>query len=868
MREIDNILSKIAATITYTRSEPPSPAKTAGIPKGLDNNLYLLTKLKYQGSLYAHQCKSIEFSLAGRNVAINTSTASGKSLCFILPVLNELMTNPEARSLFLFPIKALVNDQMKKLQEWTRALRLGEVVRKYDGDVKSEDRLKAIKDGRLLVSTPDVLHASLLRLNKEAYYQDFFAHLRYVVLDEGHAYSGAFGAHMAMVLRRLRQVCKNHHSTPQFILSSATTGSPEQHARSLTGLADFAVIDEADNGSPAAGKKYYLVHTPEENNLHTFILKLARSLIQAGKQFLIFCNTRKEVESLMLHFKQSYPESLDRIMPYRAGYEPLDRAVIENALSNGKLAGLFCTSALEMGIDLPHLDVCVMSGLPGSKISMVQRAGRVGRKGPGAVIICAGTSPYDDYYFNHPRELFARPMEPLVVNLENKQILTDHFACARAEALNFEAPDFDETIFGRTFMQIAHQIHLYDYPDDILYDQAPHFKVQIRCVDDPTYSIIHGQHSDDPPIGQINFSQLLREAYQGAIYLHLGKRYRVKKISYTDHKVYVDSRCPVAHTRPRTEVFVRPRTTSRVMKAKIWPGLRVWETSLSIMEKITGYTETMNKKKTEVSYLQPIIRYFVTSGTVISLAGLRHITHGAVMGLASALENAYPIIYNCAKEDIGAYAWSKENQEAQIFLFDSTAGGLGITSKVVTLFENLLTVAGQAVSRCPNCSVNPDTAAYGCFKCVITNSWFNYANNTRQDTIELINELLTITGTQIPVKDQGRKDAPNPAVEANNRRDDKCFGRTMLAGGSLVYTGKHQEGIVLESEAFDNGIIQDRLYSVQIGNQVAKYLGSKLTLIQGKVEIWCVNCGAELIDFAEVRCPICGVLLRLNEGKI
>lgn len=856
-RDIQDILRKLNSDVVHTVTEPARPSTLAPVPKEINTNLYFFTKLKFPKGIYSHQDKSIGYSLKGEHVAINTSTASGKSLCFMLPVLNELINNPVLRGLFIYPIKALSNDQIKKLGNWVKSLKLGDVVKKFDGDIKGEERLRAINEGRFLICTPDILNMTLLRLNKEDSYSEFFSQLKYIVLDECHVYHGAFGSHMAMVIRRLRQVCRNHGSSPQFILSSATIGQPERHIKNLTGLDDVNIISDQDNGSPVAEKLFYMVRPPKDKTLTTFVINLAHELIKSKHKFLIFCNTRKEVESFTISFKLSFPNYRENIMPYRAGFEAEDRAAIENALSSGNLTGVFCTSALEMGIDLAQLDVCVMVGLPGNKISMLQRAGRVGRQAPGAVIICANNTPYDNYFFTHPEELFSRPLEELVINMDNNQILLPHYACARAEASEFEQPKLDEDIFGNSFIKIAKQVNLYDYPEDILYETDPHFKVLIRCVDDPTYDIIHGHRSDDTLIGQITYSQILREAYKGAIYLHMGKRYRTKSISYAKKQVFVDSRCPMAHTKPRREIFVRPRVSSQTRKSKVWPQIKVWETSFSITEKVTGYTETTAKQKEEYIYDQPMMRYFVTSGAAISIQGLKNITHGAVLGLATALENSFPIIFNCAKEDITSYAWSKENQEAHIYLFDATAGGLGIAQEAVGMFEKLLKVAGDTIVNCPNC-LEDTNGNMGCIKCVLGNGWFNYPDNTRIDTINLINELIKIIGNNRPTEHIGKEQYMQENI---NFKSENGFGRTMIANGSLVYTGKHQEGLVLESQQFSNGIFEDRLYKVHVGKQILQFLGSKLTLIQGKVERWCLNCGEELIDIEEVICPVCGVNL-------
>lgn len=280
-------------------------------------------------------------------------------------------------------------------------------------------------------------------------------------------------------------------------------------------------------------------------------------------------------------------------MPYRSGYEASDRQRIENALRNGTLSGVFCTSALELGVDLPDIDVCLMLGLPGTKISFVQRAGRAGRSKKGAVVVLKSGSAQDEYYFSRPRELIEKGFEPLKIHLRNRQIILGHYACARLEGGDFERPALSERIFGSHFKVVEERIRDFDFPDEILYHQTPHFEVQIRSVNDPSYSIVLGKNGDDPGIGSINYSQIMREAYPGAIYGHMGRRYRVERISYSKRQVFVSARCPPGHTRPLAAVFVKPRPGTYQERHKKWGGITVSCCFISVLERVDGYVENV-----------------------------------------------------------------------------------------------------------------------------------------------------------------------------------------------------------------------------------------------------------------------------------
>lgn len=855
---LGTIISELRGKIVFQREEAKKPGDYSKAPEGLPTSLSLLTKFQYPQGLYAHQAACIDSVLHGHHTVICTATASGKSICFSYPVMAKILTDKEARALFVFPVKALANDQIVRLKSLAKNLRLDpDMIKKFDGDVKGEARKEAITNVRILICTPDVLHTTLLRENEKSDYSRFFSNLNYVILDECHVYTGSFGSNMAYVLRRLRQITNKHKSNPKYIMSSATVGNPHEHLTQLTGLQDIMVIGDNSNGSPSYGKRYYMVEP--EGPTESFALKLIRQLLAKETKFLVFCHTRQAVEHLSSELQTRYPEGAEYVRPYRAGFEADDRLGIEKAFRAGKLRGVISTSALELGVDLPNLDVCIMIGLPSTKVSLLQRAGRVGRTAKGSVVLLKSYSAFDYYYFNHPEELFEKPLEPLMLHLSNKQLMTSHYACARVESGDFDNPELDVEVFGPEFIQLAHKIREFDFPDDILYSQNPHFDMQIRSINDPSYNIVVGFNLGDVPIGSITYSQILREAYPGAVYLHMAKRYRVIKISYSKRVVLVDTRCPYAHTRPRAEVFVneRYRSNSGIHK-KLGECLQLKQTSLGITEKVSGYVETSGQKSEVIDYDQPLMRHFVTDGVVFTLKGLSRLSYSAIVGLATALENAYPMCYPCAREDIASYAWVKGNEEARIFLYDTSAGGLALTWPAVDNFERLLELTLASVAGCTSCNDHPEQN--GCIHCVAANRWYTFTvNSDRTAVIELIREIQGVLGSVSPMES-----AAQTTVAAKSSPGEGAgtgCGRSMLSEGSLVFTGKCQEGVVISSRPFVSSVNEDRLYEVSVNGKTMQLLGSSLSLLQGNIEKWCTSCGQEGLEQIEDLCPICGAQL-------
>lgn len=540
------LLSQSGYVITDKHEEPARQARFSKGPEVLDAKIAEYLNNQFNGNLFIHQAQAIAEVMEGKNVVLSTGTASGKTLSFAVPVFNFLMRDSRAKAMFFYPTKALAGDQLRSLSDMAVALGLGKIVYRFDGDVHEPERREALKKGRLFICTPDVLHATILRRNEDPEYDALLANLALVILDECHVYSGAFGSNMAFVIRRLRQVCKRKGCDPCFIAASATSRNPGKHLEMLVGKS-FTVIDESMNGSPHSGRQFLMVKPQREDDEECVYLFISK-LVDEGKRFIAFCHSRRMAELFYYRLVERFPQLKQKVMPYRSGYEPEDRRLIEESLREGTLTGVISTSALELGIDLPGLEYCIHLGLPSTSMSFWQRSGRVGRQPgvQGKIVIIPSGNAIDDYYHNHPEKLYGRQLEELVLHLDNRCLLLSHFACARAESGDFENPSLDNEIFGKDFVDLCDKIDEMEFVDDILMSPEPHRHLNIRCIDDPTYEIPSGGRL----LGTITFSQLLREAYEGAVYRHMGEAYRVQRVRYKDQIVEVKPESPSAQTSP------------------------------------------------------------------------------------------------------------------------------------------------------------------------------------------------------------------------------------------------------------------------------------------------------------------------------
>src|ERR1700685_623464 len=425
--------------ITAVRRFPARNAEFAEFPSWIHTDLAAAYKAKGVRQPYSHQAEAAEAVHAGKNVVIVTPTASGKTLCYNLPILNAVLDDSDTRALYLFPTKALAQDQLAELHDDHQRLDNRFGVFTYDGDTPSDAR-KAIREkGHLVLSNPDMLHTGILP--HHARWTRLFENLRYIVLDELHTYRGVFGSHLCNVLRRLRRIANFYGSTPQFICSSATIANPGELASRL--IEDkVEVLDE--NGAPAAEKVFVFYNPPVVNRYlgipRSYIhesARLAQEFLKLNLQTMVFANSRLHTEVLLTYLQQAFPASPgspQNVRGYRGGYLPGERREIERGLREGRIRGVVTTNALELGIDVGSLDAVVMAGYPGTIASTWQRAGRAGRRsGSSCAVLVAPSAPLDQYIIEHPEYFFDRPPEHAYINPDNLEILLSHLKCAAFE---------------------------------------------------------------------------------------------------------------------------------------------------------------------------------------------------------------------------------------------------------------------------------------------------------------------------------------------------------------------------------------------------------------------------------------------------
>src|SRR4051812_3325142 len=542
------------AWVTAIRRLPARAAQYAAFPDATDDRLREALAARGIEQVYTHQAAAIEHALAGRNVVVTTPTASGKTLCYNAPVLSSILKDPSSRALYLFPTKALAQDQLAELHELSdalsqrAALEIG--VFTYDGDTPQDARRAIRGRAHVVLSNPDMVHSGILPHHPR--WAKLFENLRFVIIDELHAYRGVFGSHLTNVLRRLRRICRHYGSNPTFICSSATIANPRELAEGLVEQ-PFELVSES--GAPR-GEKFFLFVNPPVVNQQLGIRRsylaetrrVAAEFLKRQLQLIVFAQSRLTTEILTTYLKDDFdgpPGTREQIRGYRGGYLPQRRREIERGLREGSVRAVISTNALELGIDIGALDVCVMAGYPGTIAATWQRAGRAGRRSSrSAAVLVASSAPLDQFVVRHPSYFFDAPPEHALINPDNLHILVDHVKCAA-----FELPFTTTERYGRHDVQevlgiLAESGLVHRAGDDEVgtwqwtNESYPADAVSLRSISSDNFVVVNTTNGADV-IGETSFNSGPPTLHEKAIYMIEGTLYQVEKLDFEGRKAYV-----------------------------------------------------------------------------------------------------------------------------------------------------------------------------------------------------------------------------------------------------------------------------------------------------------------------------------------
>ncbi|TNF74205.1 MAG: DEAD/DEAH box helicase [Acidobacteria bacterium] len=670
--------------------------------------------------LWSHQVEGLAAVRAGRDVLVTTPTASGKSLVFHLPVLEEAHAEDPGRALFLYPLKALGQDQKAKFDALAEAAGLAEQARCeiYDGDTPKHLRQKIKKDPpRVLVTNPDMLHLGLLSYWQS--WEPFLRDLRWVVLDELHTYRGIFGSHFHHVLQRLLRLCNSVGSQPVFIASSATAANADEFGEILVGR-PFTWVNES--GAPREGRHFLLIRP--EASPYTTALHLLIELLEAGLKTIVFTKARRITELLYSWLRQQSPEKARRVASYRSGFLPEERRDIERRLFEGELDGVISTSALEMGIDVGGLDACVLVGFPGSVMATWQRSGRVGRAERESITaMVALPDALDHYLLEHPNELIERPYERLIVDPSNEPVSKAHLVCAAAE-MPLDRRN-DASYLERHAVQVGELLRESELTESAdgreLYSRRrrPQRKVSLRGSSD-TATILDARSGT--VIGTVDGVRVRHECHPGAVYLHAGRQFLVEELDLEADKV---------HAKPvKLDYFTTPLTEKEteileVLRERQEGALQSWLGRLLVTERVVGF-ERKRIQGQEVIDQQPLELPPVQFETVglwwvapkeieMSLKGRDEHFMGALHAAEHAAISLFPLLAICDRGDIGGISIPMHPQVRSgcVFIYDGHAGGVGIAARGFDQLPELLLRVLDLVESCdceegcPSCIQSP-----------------------------------------------------------------------------------------------------------------------------------------------------------------
>jgi DEAD/DEAH box helicase domain-containing protein len=708
--------------VTVWETLPARPARYGPWPAGIDERLVTALRERGIAELYLHQSQSIEAALAGRHTVVVTPTASGKTMCYNLPVLTAVLQNPAARALYLFPTKALAQDQVVEVK--SLAERLGAEIRSYvyDGDTPPAIRQACRQAGHIVITNPDMLHTGILPHHTK--WVKLFENLTYIVIDELHQYRGVFGSHLANVIRRLRRICDFYGSRPIFLCSSATIANPQELAERLIGE-PVQLVDQ--NGAPS-GEKHFLFYNPPlvgRDGVREPVIRassrIGSDLLKNDVQTILFARSRRNVELLTTYLRERTGSArAKRVMGYRGGYRPNERRQIEAGLRNGEILGVVSTNALELGIDIGQLQACVMCGYPGTIASAWQQAGRAGRRSATALtILVSSAAPLDQYIIAHPEYFFERPPELGLVNPDNLLILISHLKCAA-----FELPFADGEQFG---VGTTGEMLAYLEEEQILRhtggkwhwsaENFPAENISLRSVDAENIVIIDQTEPAHKVLGEIDQLGAMTMLHTNAIYLHQGQQHHVDRLDWGEKKAYVHAVDVDYYTDANLAVTIKPLD---VLKQKQELGFDVTfgevmtAAKATIFKKIRLHThENMGWGEIHLpEYEMHTAAYWVSLPEAMWEGFSQDELQSALVGLSSLLMGLAPLYLMCDPADLRAVAQVRSpfTEKPTIYLYDAYPAGIGLGEKCYDIHGLLLGAAWDRLSGC--------ACAHGCPSCV------------------------------------------------------------------------------------------------------------------------------------------------------
>jgi DEAD/DEAH box helicase domain-containing protein len=715
--------------VTAVRRLPALVAQLAPFPPALDSRLTRALQSRGIDQLYTHQADAIEHALGGRHVCVITPTASGKTLCYNAPVLNAILQDPSSRALYLFPTKALAQDQLAELQGLCDTIdrasgeRIG--VFTYDGDTPQDARRTIRSRAHLVLSNPDMLHSGILPHHPR--WAKLFENLRYVIIDELHAYRGVFGSHLCNVLRRLQRICRHYGSSPVFLCSSATIANPRELAERLTEQ-PFELVDR--NGAPRGEKFFVFVNPPVVNHqlgIRRSYLgetrRVASEFLKRNLQLIVFAQSRLSTEILTTYLKDDFegiPGAPERIRGYRGGYLPLRRREIEKGLREGAVRAVVSTNALELGIDIGALDVSVMAGYPGTIAATWQRAGRAGRRASrSAAVLVASSAPLDQFVVRNPSYFFEASPERALIDPDNLHILVDHIKCAA-----FELPFTAAETFGRHDVQeilgvLSEQGLVHRAAEEAPWtwtnESYPADAVSLRSVSSDNFVVVDTTQ-DTRVIGESDFTSGPATLHPKAIYIVEGKLYQVERLDFEGRKAFVREIDCDYYTTAITYTKVTPLDTfaekgygrfSAASHGEVHVVSRVVG-----FKKIKFYTnENVGSGELDLPEQQMhTTAYWLTIPA--SVMGLLPYAsddrRDGVAGLAFAVRQIAQLLLMCDGHDIGISIDTGDGDIAagcaanaqKIFVYDNYPGGIGFSAPLYQMHRELLTNTRRLVAEC------------------------------------------------------------------------------------------------------------------------------------------------------------------------